>query len=444
MFERILIPHRGEVVVRVARTCRQLGAAAHTVLTPGVLGGGAAAVHAGACEGAHEVPAEADGKIAVDEIVALAQKLEVNAVYPGYASHRGHAELARALEAKGIQCAAGKLAHMEVVASRPALAAIADQAGVRRVGSSAPLEDAGDLQAYAYQEGYPIALRSTLAGGGVGIERVDSAEDAPAAYEALKERAGEVPLLAQRWIERPRHIEILVAADAHGERVALCDRERSLSDSGRRFIEECPSPELVFRGDGEALREAMYDAAIRVLEGVQHVGLMTVDFLLDADAHFWLSGARIGLPKQHAISEMVTGVDLVALEIRLAAGEAMPEEATSPRPTGHAVAAWLVANPEADMEPTTFRAPPYPTRRVRVEVSVDDRGVRAVDDGRLIAKITTYAPIRHQAVLTLDRVLAGTRVGPGTTNMAQLRLVLGNEAFRAGQYDTTFIPRHVS
>jgi acetyl/propionyl-CoA carboxylase alpha subunit len=178
-----------------------------------------------------------------------------------------------------------------------------------------------------------------------------------------------------------------------------------------------------------------------VLEGVGHVGIMTVDFLLDADTHFWMSGARIGLPKQHAISEMVTGVDLVALELQLAAGQAMPDEALYPRPSGHAVSAWLVATQASDMEPTTFRSPLIRRAACAWRAPWTSRGVRAFDDGRLVAKVSTYAPIRHQAVLTLDRVLAGTQVGPGATNMAELRQVLGNESFRAGQYDTTFIPR---
>jgi acetyl/propionyl-CoA carboxylase alpha subunit len=443
MFERVLIPRRGEVVVRIARTCRQLGAAAHTVVTPGVPGGGSSAVHVYACEAAHEIAAQPDGSLAVSDIVALAESIGADAIYPGYASHCSHLELARALEEKGKRCVPGKLAHFEIVRDRVALAAIADEHGVRRLASSAPIDDVGDLGAYAYEAGYPIALRARLAGGGLGVVRVDDADELEAAFASLSERAGVGGLIAQRWVERPRHIEVLVAADQHGERVALCDRERSLSDGGRRFIEECPSPELVFRGDGEAIREALFDAAIRVLEGVGHVGIMTVDFLLDADTHFWMSGARIGLPKQHAISEMVTGVDLVALELQLAAGQAMPDEALYPRPSGHAVSAWLVASQASEQEPTTFRSPPYPSRRVRVESTVDEQGVRAFDDGRLVAKVSTYAPIRHQAVLTLDRVLAGTQVGPGATNMAELRQVLGNESFRAGQYDTTFIPRHM-
>ena len=443
MFERVLIPRRGEVVVRIARTCRLLGAAAHTVATPGVLGGDSSGVHAYGCEGVHEIAAQADGSIAVADIVDLAQKIEADAVYPGYASHRSHLQLAQALEAVGKRCLTGLHQHFETVRDRVALAAIADAAGVRRVASSGSLEDAGDVSAYAYESGYPLALRARFAGGGLGVVRVDSADEVDAAFDGLVARAGAGGVIAQHWLERARHIEVLVAADRHGERVALCDRERSLSDGGRRFIEECPSPELVFRGDGDAIREAMFDAAIRMLEGVGHVGLMTVDFLLDADTHFWMSGARIGLPKQHGISEMVTGVDLVQLELQLASGDAMPDAALYPRPSGHAVSAWLVAAENADMEPTTFRSPPYPSRRVRVESTVDERGVRAVDDGLLVAKISTYAPIRHQAVLTLDRVLAGSQVGPGATNMAQLRQVLGNESFRAGQYDTTFIPRHV-
>lgn len=429
--------------MRIARTCRQLGATAHTVLTPGVLGGGAGAVHAEACDGTHEIAAQPDGSLAVSDIVALAESIGADAIYPGYASHGSHLTLAALLEAQEKRLVPGKLAHFQIVRDRVALAAIADECGVRRLASSGPIDDVGDLGAYAYEAGYPIALRARLAGGGLGVVRVDDAGDVESAFATLSERAGAGGLIAQRWVERPRHIEVLVAADQHGERVALCDRERSLSDGGRRFIEECPSPELVFRGDGEAIREAMFESAIRILEGVGHVGLMTVDFLLDADTHFWLSGARIGLPKQHAISEMVTGVDLVALELQLASGQAMPDEALYPRPSGHAVSAWLVATPAADMEPTTFRSPPYPSRRVRVESTVDDRGVRAFDDGRLVAKVSTYAPIRHQAVLTLDRVLAGTQVGPGATNMAELRHVLGNESFRAGQYDTTFIPRHL-
>ena len=427
--------------MRVARSCRQLDIEAHTLVTANVPGGDSASVHASACEGAHDVEPEADGGVSAASIVALAQRLEVDAVYPGYASHSRHLALAEALQGTSIAIVGGTFEHRERVRDRVALAELADACGVRTVAQRSGIEESADVEAFAYEHGYPVALRARTCGDGAGTHRADDADDAQEAIAAIAQ-AGGADVLAQRWISRPRHVEVLVASDGEGQQAALCDRERSLSDGRRQCIEECPSPCLVFRADGEAIREALFDAACRIVAAIGHVGVMTVDFLIDIDNRFWLSGVRLGLPKLHAISEMVVGIDLVGLELSLTGGAPLPDEAFSPRLRGHAIGAWLLSE-KGHRHETSLLVPPYPSRRVRVEPSVAEKGGRSVDDGSLIAKITSFAPIRHQAVLTLDRVLAGTVVSPDETNIERLRAVLGNESFRAGQYDCTFVERHV-
>lgn len=235
---------------------------------------------------------------------------------------------------------------------------------------------------------------------------------------------------------RPRELGVLVAADSLGETIAIAECDRSLSTEDRTLIHESPSPELFFRRDGEAFRLALFESARRIAAELRYAGLLEVRFLLDADGRAWVSGVAIGLPRHHTLLEMVTKIDLVAQQLRIAAGEPLGDELRTLEPRGHALATSIVAMTEPDTAVSSFSIAPAPQGRVQSAASATLGLPLPADDRPLIAKLTTYDPIRHRALLTMDRMLAELRAEPFDTNVPEVRRILANYAFRAGQYDT--------
>ena len=258
----------------------------------------------------------------------------------------------------------------------------------------------------------------------------------PATLHAAAERAEVRSATDVGALFRPRQVSVLVAADSLGETLAIAECDRSLSTSDRILVHESPSPELFFRRDGEAFRLSLFDGARRVASELRYAGLLDVCFLIDPDGRAWVQGVTIGLPRHHTLIEMVTKVDLVALQLRIAAGEPIDDELRRLEPRGHAVATSIVALTEVDTPVASLSIAPAPQGRVQSVVSATLGLPLPADDRPLIAKLTTYDPIRHRALLTMDRMLAELRAEPFDTNVEEVRRVLGDYAFRAGQYDT--------
>ena len=235
---------------------------------------------------------------------------------------------------------------------------------------------------------------------------------------------------------RPRELSVLVAADAHGASTAIAECDRSLSAEGHTLIHETPSPELLFRADGEAFRMALFETARRIAGELRYAGLLEVMFHVDPAGLSWLSDVKIGLPRHHTLIEMVTGTDLVGLQLRIASGEAIPEELETLEPRGHALDASILALDQQDAPVSSYSVAPAPQGRVRATSSATVGLPLPADDRPLIAKLTTCAPIRHRALLSMDRMLAEMRAEPFATNVDTLRRILGDYAFRAGQYDS--------
>jgi acetyl/propionyl-CoA carboxylase alpha subunit len=242
-------------------------------------------------------------------------------------------------------------------------------------------------------------------------------------------------------LRRPREIGVLVATDSQGEATAIAECDRSLSASGHALIHETPSPALIFHSDGEAFRMALFESARRLATELRHPGLLEIRFHVDPGGLSWVSDVKIGLPRNHTLIEMVTGVDLVALQLRISAGEKLPEELQSIEPEGHALDASILAIDREDQVVSSYSVAPAPQGRVRATSSATVGLPLPLDDRPLIAKLTTHAPIRHRALLSMDRVLAEMCAEPFRTNIAELRQILGDYAFRAGQYDIESVAR---
>lgn len=434
MFERILIARRGAATVRVARTCKRLGI--------GTLGlraeGDEPDDLSSAADEVLTVPAT-DGVLSPEAILTAAQEAGVDAIHPGYAGDEGLLALARAAEAADVLLIGLDPDMLELTAERQALRAAAERAGVRVVPGAESLVDALP-EAYdaAHALGFPLAV----AAAGVSVSASDE-ESLGQAWAAVRAEVPEGGLRLERDLPRARQVRILLAADAGGELHPLVDREASVVADGRVLLEECPSPELIFRADGEALREMLFDASLRLAREVTTAGLMSVDFLIDEEGRGWLDAAQLGLPAHHGAAERVTGHDLVELQLRLAAGEPLPAELAARPLRGHAFAA-AVSSREGAGEMRfggSLYVPAAPLRVLAFEAAVREGQRTSPDDWPTLARLTSSAPVRHQALLTLDRVIAGLQLPPWNTDAVTLRAVLNDERFKAGEYDRGIVPR---
>ncbi|MBX7196400.1 MAG: hypothetical protein K1X94_30380, partial [Sandaracinaceae bacterium] len=306
---------------------------------------------------------------------------------------------------------------------------------------------AADVRDEVAALGLPLVLKPAFGAGEPSSLEVLHDLEQMEAWIAERARDPEpTAIVVERWVDRPRHVEVFVAGDGT-DVVAIGDVESSVRKDHRRVIAESPAPAIDCLHRGAAVRSAVWAAALDLAREVSLRGVATVHFLFDAAGHFHFVGMRAGLAPEHALVEMCANVDLVEVEVALALGQALPKQATAAEPSGHAVQARV----EAALDPRDQRPfagktddvrwPPAPMGRVRIEASVQPGSRVAAHHDPLVATVTTYAPTRHEAVLTLDRVVAETRIAPLTTNLRLLRRALNHESFRALTVDETFLDR---
>ncbi|MEM9068891.1 MAG: biotin carboxylase N-terminal domain-containing protein [Myxococcota bacterium] len=433
MFEKVLIARRGEAAARVARTCKRLGVDAIALYSDA-----AESVHVEACDRAFEVKAT-DGQVSAEDVIACAREASADAVFPGYSSHRAHLELAQALEAEGIPFVGLDPDVLRTVGDRSAFRELAERAGVRTIpgGLVATLDEAKSL---AEEVDYPVVLKGQAADASIGARKADDEEELDAAWSEIRALQPEGSVVVESHIPRARDLEVLLVSDSHGTVLPLVEMETSILEAGRGLIRECPSPKLVLAADGESIREMMFDIGVRIARELECVGLMSVQMLLSPTGRLWVRGARLGLVAMHAVVERVTRLDLVALQLQVASGEALGEEIEYLQPRGHAIGAQILASdPSQEGVSVDEIVLPSAPRTARIELSVAKGTQVPPDDWPRVAKITASAPVRRQALMTLDRILAAASFEPLKTNVAALRKVLHAGTFRAGQYDLSLI-----
>lgn len=446
MFERILVANRGEIGARLARTLRRLGADTVAVCVPGE----EESVHVQACD-THVLLPEASGRDPyrdVATIVRAATNSGCQAVHAGYGLFDHGPELARAIEKAGLTHI-GPAPELVVLArDRAALRVAANEAGLRVLAASGePLFTATAIRDEIAALGLPLVVKPAFGiHEPVSLPVLSDADDVARYLAARAADPDADPVVLERWVERPRHVEVYVAGDGT-DFVVVGDVEASVRKDHRRVIAESPAPAIDCLHRGAAVRSAVWAASLDLVRDLALRGIAAVHFLFDAQGHFHFVGLRPGLAPEHALVEMCTATDLVEVECLLALGETLPKQVTSAEPTGHAVQARI----EAALDPRDARPfpgrtddvrwPPAPTGRVRIEASVQPGSRVAAHHDPLVATVTTYAPTRHEAVLVLDRVVAETRIVPLVTNLRLLRRALNHESFRALQVDEGFLDR---
>ncbi|MEV0902930.1 biotin carboxylase N-terminal domain-containing protein [Actinoplanes sp. NPDC049802] len=444
MFSTVLVANRGEIAVRVIRTLRRLGIRSVAVYSDADSG----APHVTAADVAVRIgpAAAARSYLSIEAIVAAARKTGAEAVHPGYGFLSENTAFAAACEAAGLVFIGPPAAAIDAMGDKIRAKRTVAKAGVPVVPGSegAGLSDA-ELTAEITGIGYPVLLKPSAGGGGKGMREVHRAEDLPAALASARREAigsfGDGTLLVERLVTTPRHIEIQVLADRHGNVTHLGERECSLQRRHQKIIEEAPSPLL-----GEEQRQAMGAAACDAARACGYVGAGTVEFIVAGDRpdQWYFMEMNTRLQVEHPVTEQVYGTDLVEAQLRIAAGEVAPWPA-SPRPRGHAIEARVYAeDPAAGFLPTGGRilALREPTG-VRVDSGVAEGGMVGSDYDPMLAKIISYGADRAEALHRLDAALAGTVLLGLGTNIGFLRALLADPDVRAGNLDTGLVGRRL-
>jgi acetyl-CoA carboxylase, biotin carboxylase subunit len=444
MIQKILIANRGEIAVRVMRACRDLRISPVAVYSEV----DADSIHVRLADEAVCIgPAPStQSYLNISAIVAAAKKSKADAIHPGYGFLAENADFARAVVAANLKFIGPTAAAIEVMGSKTSARRAAVAAGVPIVpGTVEPLTSFEEARQVARQFGYPVMLKASAGGGGKGLRLVMSAAELRSAFDNARSEAlgafGDSSLYLEKAIERPRHIEIQVFADTHGNVVHLGERECSIQRRLQKVIEECPSPI-----NDPALRERMGEAAIKIARAVNYIGAGTVEFLVaDATREFYFLEMNTRLQVEHPVTELVTGIDLVREQIMVADGSPLSFTQEDVTWKGHAIECRVYAE---DADNNFF---PSPGTITYLQVSSgagirDDSGVRVNSEvpihyDPMISKLAAWGRTRSEAIDRLRRALDEYLVAGIKTTLPLFREIVKDEDFIAGRLDTDFIFR---
>jgi acetyl/propionyl-CoA carboxylase alpha subunit len=426
VIQKLLVANRGEIAVRVFRTCRELGIGTVAVVAPDDAG----SLHA----------RSADESVAIasylhpDEHVRAAKESGADAIHPGYGFLAENAGFAAAVEAAGLTWVGPSPDALRLGGDKLAAKRIAREAGVPVLPDGTPEEI-----------GFPLLVKAAAGGGGRGMRVVRAEAELEDALEAAQREAegafGDGTLYCERYLERPRHVEVQLLADAHGTVVAVGERDCSVQRRHQKVLEEAPAPGL-----SSPLRSALHEAAVTFGKAIGYRSAGTVEFVLDGDEFFLLElNGRIQV--EHPVTEAVTGLDLVAEQLRVAAGESLAPDCY--KATGHAVEVRLYAEDSRSFLPQTGRIEqleiPSNTMSqgsIRVDAGVEEGDEVGLAYDPMIAKLIAHGPTRQDALDLLAAALTDTRVEGVTTNLPFLRWLVAHPVMRAAETTTAFLTEH--
>ena len=450
MFSSVLIANRGEIAVRVIRTARRLGLRTIAVYSDA----DARALHVRMADEAHAIGASpaAQSYLSIETIVAVAKATGAECIHPGYGFLSENAAFAEACRDAGIVFVGPPPAAIRAMGLKDRAKALMEKAGVPVVpGYHGDKQDAAFLKRKAYEIGYPVLIKAVAGGGGKGMRKVERHAEFDAALEAAQREAsgafGDAQVLIEKYVTAPRHIELQVFADAHGNAIHLHERDCSLQRRHQKVIEEAPAP-----GMSADLRAKMGAAAVAAAKAVGYVGAGTVEFIADGagglkDDGFWFMEMNTRLQVEHPVTEAVTGLDLVEWQFRVAAGEKLPLKQDQVRLDGHAVEARLYAeDPERGFLPSTGRlvALSFPQGEgLRIDSGVEAGDTVTPFYDPMIAKVIAHGATRDAALDILAEALEQTVVAGPRSNAGFLAALARADGFRQSDFDTGFIERNM-
>ncbi len=450
MFKTILIANRGEIAVRIAQTARRLGIRTVAVYSDADRD----ALHVAVADDAFRIgPAPvSESYLRSDAILEAARKAGAEAIHPGYGFLSENPDFVEATQAEGLTFIGPPAEAIRAMGLKDAAKALMENAGVPVVpGYHGRSQDPDRLAAEAERIGYPVLIKAAAGGGGKGMRRVDEPGAFPEALAGAMREArsafGEDRVLLERYLTRPRHIEIQVFADRHGNTIHLFERDCSLQRRHQKVIEEAPAP-----GMSAAMRQAMGSAAVKAAQAVGYEGAGTVEFIADVsdglrDDRFYFMEMNTRLQVEHPVTEMITGLDLVEWQFRVAAGERLPKRQDELAIMGHAIEARLYAeDPSKEFLPQTgrlsrlaFAAGPG----IRVDAGVRQGDLVTPFYDPMIAKVIAHATTRNAALDLLGQALRKSRAEGCATNMRFLARLIEQADFVHGDFDTGLIGREL-
>ncbi len=445
MFNKILIANRGEIACRVIRTARKLGVRTVAVYSDADEN----AMHVAMADEAVHIggPASRDSYLVFERVIEAAKQTGAEAIHPGYGFLSENADFCNACKENNIVFIGPPVGAIEAMGSKSAAKNIMGEADVPLVPGYHGEDQSRDIIKKAADDmGYPVLLKAAAGGGGKGMRQVWKEEEFDEALAAAKREAingfGDDTMLVEKYLTQPRHVEIQVFCDQHGNAVYLFERDCSVQRRHQKVIEEAPAP-----GMTKEIREAMGQAAIRAAQAIDYEGAGTVEFLLDKDGSFYFMEMNTRLQVEHPVTEYISGQDLVEWQLRVASGEKLPLTQDQLQINGHAFEARVYAeDPDNDFLPVTgtlsFLQPPVESENVRVDTGVRQGDEVSIYYDPMIAKLIVWDEDRDKALSRLTKALSEYRISGMTTNLDFLYNLANSKPFREADLDTGFIEKH--
>jgi len=444
MFTKVLIANRGEIAIRVMRTCKDMG-----IKTVGIFStADRNALHVAMADEAYCVggPASADSYLQMDKIIELCKKTGAQAVHPGYGFLSENANFARKLKENNIVLIGPSAASMEVMGSKLAAKEAVAQYNVPMVpGVNKAIDDIDEAKKIAQEIGFPILIKASAGGGGKGMRLVENISEFDSALKTARSEAvssfGDEAVFIEKFVTKPRHIEIQLMADNYGNTVYLFERECSIQRRHQKLVEEAPSAVLT-----PSLRKEMGEAAVNVAKACNYSGAGTVEFLLDADLKFYFLEMNTRLQVEHPVTEFISGVDLVKEQLNVAFGNKLSFSQEDLKIQGHAIELRICAE-----DPYNNFLPDIGTlKRYRIPKGIGVRVDDCVEEGmeipiyydNMIAKLICYGVDRTQAIERMNRAIDEYQIRGIETTLGFGKFVMEHEAFISGDFDTGFIGKY--
>ena len=442
MFKKILIANRGEIACRVIRTARAMGIETVAVYSEA----DERALHVEMADAAVMIgpPAAAESYLNIPKVLAAVQETGADAVHPGYGFLSENADFAKALQKAGVTFIGPDPDAITAMGDKIASKKLAEKAGVKTIpGHGGAIKDGPEAVRFAKKIGYPVMLKASAGGGGKGMRIAHDDSECREGFKRATSEAetafGDGRVFMEKFIERPRHIEIQVLADSHGNAVYLGERECSIQRRHQKVVEEAPSPFL----DG-ATRRAMGAQAVALARAVNYTSAGTVEFMVDGERNFYFLEMNTRLQVEHPVTEKITGLDLVELMIRVAAGEKLPFAQDDITFDGWAMETRVYAeDPSRDFLPSSgrlvrYRAPAE-DETLRIDTGFAEGGEISIHYDPLIAKVITHAPTRGQAIARMSGALDQFHIQGVQHNIGFLAALINHPRFAEGRLDTHFI-----
>jgi acetyl-CoA carboxylase biotin carboxylase subunit len=444
MFSKVLIANRGEIALRVIRACRELGVATVAVYSEA----DRESLHVrfaddDVCIGP---PPSRLSYLRIPNLIAAAEITGADAIHPGYGFLAESAEFAETCAASGVTFIGPTAEQIRLMGDKAAARKLAQELDIPVVpGSKGVIEDSAEAQALAEQIGFPVIIKAAAGGGGKGMRVARDPESFGQAFQLARNEAlaafGSSEVYVEKYLERPRHVEIQVMGDQHGRVMHLNERDCSVQRRHQKLIEESPSPGLT-----ATLREQMGDAAVRAASKIGYVGAGTVEFLLDETGHFYFMEMNTRIQVEHPVTEMVTNFDLVKEQIKVAAGEPLTFAIKGGKVRGHAMECRVNAeDPARNFQPspgkiTVFHPPGGPGVRVDTHIYAGYTVPPYYDS--LVAKVIVHGATRTEALARMNQALDSFIIEGITTTIPFLQRVINHPDFVRGEVDTKFLERN--